>query len=174
MKRKPMIWIIRCLAAGHVIWGTVLLLVATLFGLGMTHVYVQQLTGIAWTDLPGLLLLVGAYVIPLAGLGLWMVVLGYWSWTLRFCLRTALCLTHGIMLLPGSLAVILGVYAMRAAERSTEGGGGLMSPLAVLPLLFGIPVLVLSLCSIAAALALAHTSPESGQDPFVVKHNDRH
>ena len=48
---------------------------------------------------------------------------------------------------------------MRAAERSAAKGGGLLSPIAALPLLFGIPVLVLSLCSIVVALKMPAPTP---------------
>jgi hypothetical protein len=84
-----------------------------------------------------------------------MIVLGRWAWTLSPRLRLALLITHGVLLLPGTLAVVVGVYAMRAAERSTASGGGLLSPLAALPLAFGVAVLVLALCSIATALTVA-------------------
>jgi len=64
-------------------------------------------------------------------------------------------------LLPGILAVVGGVYAMRAAERSAASGGGLLSPLAALPLAFGVPVVVLALCSIAIALTVAPSMPKN-------------
>jgi hypothetical protein len=87
---------------------------------------------------------------------LWLeFVLGHRAWTLRPHLRLALLITHGVLLLPGSLAVVAGVHAMRAAEHSNAHGGGLLSPLAALSLAFGIPVLVLALCSIATALSMA-------------------
>lgn len=50
---------------------------------------------------------------------------------------------------------------MRAAERSAESGGGLLSPVAALPVALGVPVLILALCSIAAARSLL---PPAGDD----------
>jgi len=61
-------------------------------------------------------------------------------------------LTHGILLLVGFLSVITGIQSMRAAEISTAHGGGLLSPLAVVPLLLGVPVVLLAICSIAVGL----------------------
>ena len=98
------------------------------------------------------------YTVPAGSLGFWMVVLGRWAWNLRPCLRLALLITHGVLLLPGTLAVVVGIYALRAAERSTAGGGGLLSPLAALPLVFGVPVLILALGSIVAALTVASSA----------------
>jgi hypothetical protein len=43
---------------------------------------------------------------------------------------------------------------MRAAERSTASGGEILSPVAAFPLVFGVPIVVLALCSIATALAV--------------------
>ncbi len=82
-------------------------------------------------------------------------------WMMRPRLRLALLVTHGVLLLPGSLAVIVGVHSMRAAERSAESGGGLLSPVAALPVALGVPVLILALCSIAAARSLL---PPAGDD----------
>jgi hypothetical protein len=61
-------------------------------------------------------------------LGFRMIVLGRWAWNLRPHLRLALLITHGVLLLAGTLAVVAGVLAIRAAERSTASGGGLLSP----------------------------------------------
>jgi hypothetical protein len=149
-----MLWMMRGLALAHFAWGLPLLVIATYFGVGVLRVLPHLSSGTVWTNLPGVLLLAVVYALPLGLLGFWMIVLGRWAWTLRPHLRLALLITHGVLLLPGTLAVIAGVHAMRAAERSTAGGGGLLSPLAALPLIFGVPVLVLALCSIAAALTV--------------------
>jgi hypothetical protein len=149
-----MLWVMRCLALVHFAWGLLLLFIATYFGVGMLRVLPHLSSGTVWTNLPGVLLLAAGYALPLGLLGFWMIVLGGWAWTSRPGLRLALLVTHGVLLLPGTLAVVAGGHAMRAAERSTAGGGGLLSPLAALPLLFGFSVLVLALCSIAAALTV--------------------
>jgi hypothetical protein len=149
-----MLWVMRCLALVHFVWGLLLLFTATFFGVGMLRTLPHLSSGTVWTNLPGILLLAALYALPLGLLGLWMIVLGRWAWIIRPRLRLALLITHGVLLLPGTLAVVAGVQAMRAAERSTASGGGLLSPLAALPLAFGIPVLVLALCSIAVALTV--------------------
>ena len=147
-------WVMRCLALVHFAWGLLLLFVATYFGVGMLRILPRLSSGTVWANLPGVLLLAAVYSLPLGLLGSWMIVLGRWAWTIRPSLRLALLITHGVLLLPGTLALVAGAYAMRAAERSTAGGGGLLSPLAALPLVLGVPVLVLALCSIAAALTV--------------------
>ena len=155
-------WVMRCLALAHFAWGLLLLLIATRFAVGMLRILPHLSSGTVWTNLPGGLLLAAVYALPLATLGCWMIVLGRWAWTVRPRLRRALLVTHGVLLLPGTLAVVVGVQAMRAAERSTARGGGLLSPLAALPLVFGGPVLILALCSIAAALTVASSTRGAG------------
>ncbi len=161
-----MLWVMRCLALVHFTWGLLLLVIATYFGVGMLRVLPHLSSGTVWRNLPGVLLLAAVYALPSGLLGFWMIVLGRWAWTLRPRLRLALLITHGVLLLPGTLAVVAGVYAMRAAERSTASGGGLLSPLAALPFAFGVPVLALALCSIAAALTVGPSmrGAKSGYD----------
>ena len=148
----------RCLAVAHFAWGLVLVVIATCLGIGMLRVLPHLSSGTVWTNLPGVLLMAAVYALPAGSLGLWMIVLGRWAWSLRPCLRLALLITHGVLLLPGTLAVVVGVYALRAAERSTAGGGGLLSPLAAVPLILGVPVLILALGSIVAALTVTSSA----------------
>lgn len=150
-----MLWVMRCLALVHFAWGLVLLVVAAGFGGGMLRVLPHLSSGTVWTNLPGVLLMASVYALPFGLPGLWMIVLGRWVWTLRPRLRLALLVTHVIMLLFGVLAVVTGVHAIRAAERSTASGGGIMSPIAALPVVLGVPVVVLALCSIVVALTVA-------------------
>ena len=82
------------------------------------------------------------------------IMLGRWAWTLRPRLHVALLITHGVLLVPGTAFLVGGVYAMRAAARSTASGGGILSPVAAFPLVIGIPIVVLALCSIATALTV--------------------
>jgi hypothetical protein len=152
--------VMRCLALIHFAWGLLLLVIAIYFGGGTLRVLPHLSSGTVWTNLPGVLLLAAVYALPFGLLGFWMIVLGRWAWTLRPQLRLALLITHGVLFLFGTLVVFVGVHAMRAAERSTASGGGLLSPVAALPLVFGVPILVLALCSILAALAVAPSMRE--------------
>ena len=149
-----MLWVIRCLALAHFAWGLPLVFIAVSFGVAMLRAMPDLSSGAVWTDLPGILLLVSVYTLPFGGLGLWMIVLGRWAWMGCPRLRRALLITHGVLLLPGTLSVVAGVSAMRAAERSTASGGGILSPVAAFPVLLGVPIVVLALCSIATALTL--------------------
>lgn len=155
-----MLWIRRCLALAHFVWGGLLLLCGIFFGVSMLRILPHLSSGSVWTNLPGVMLVAAIYALPPGSLGFWMLVLGRWTWTARQRLRLALLITHGLLLMLGTLAVVGGVHAMQAAERSTASGGGIMSPLAALPLLFGIPVLVLALCAIAVALIMPASTQE--------------
>jgi hypothetical protein len=149
-----MLWVIRCLALAHFAWGLPLVFIAIYFGVGMLRAMPHLSSGAIWTDLFGILLVVAVYTLPLGGLGFWMIVLGHWAWIVHPRLRLALLITHGVLLLPGTLYVVAGVYAMRAAERSTASGGGILSPIAAFPLVLGVPIVVLALCSIVTALTV--------------------
>lgn len=93
------------------------------------------------------------FSLPQSALGVWMLVLARWLWNGHAHVRSALFVTHGLLLLVGSLFVVLGFLAVAAAERSTSRGGGLMSPLAILPFLYGLPLVLFALCSIVIAFA---------------------
>jgi len=160
-----MLWIRRCLALAHFLWGGLLLLCGISVGVSMLRILPHLSSGTVWTNLPGVLLVAASYALPPGSLGFWMLVLGRWTWTARQRLRLALLITHGLLLMLGTLAVVVGVHAMHAAERSTASGGGIMSPLAALPLLFGIPVLVLALCAIAVALVMPPSTQENVAEP---------
>jgi hypothetical protein len=144
----------RCLALGHLGWGTLLLLGATWWSLSAFRILPYMSSGSSWASLWGTALLLTSSALPVAVLGVWMVILGRRLWSGHPQLRNTLLATHGILLVPGFLAVAVGIYAVRAAERSTAEGGGLLGPVAALPLAFGLPVVVLALCSIVVALAV--------------------
>jgi hypothetical protein len=91
--------------------------------------------------------------LPQSALGVWMLVLARWLWNGHARLRRALFVTHGLLLLVGSLFIVFGFLAVASAERSTARGGGLMSPVAFLPVLYGLPLVLFALCSILIALA---------------------
>ena len=86
--------------------------------------------------------------------GPWRVAVhpGVELWSPRERLRTTLLWTHGILFALGALAVYSGIHSVEAMERSTARGGGLLGPLAYVPLLFGIPLVVLAFLSLFVAL----------------------
>ena len=98
---------------------------------------------------------------PWAALGFGMAVLGWMAWTRKARVREALLWTHGPLLLVGLLACSIGIAGMQAAERSAERGGGLLGPVAVVPLLVGVPIVALALCAIVAALMLPRRVEDS-------------
>ena len=155
------LWIRRCLALGHFAWGLLLLFCAAWFTVSVFRVLPYMSTGALLTNLLGTDLLVTMQALPLAAIGAWMLILGRWLWFGHRRLRTALLWTHGVLLVLGSLAVAIGIHAVGAAERSAGRGGGLLSPVAVIPLLFGVPVVVLALCSIAIALTVIPRHPSA-------------
>jgi hypothetical protein len=125
-------------------------------------------TGTIWTNLPAVLLLVLMKAMPLAAFGVWMLILGRRIWLPGERLRTTLLWSHGILFALGALAVYSGIHSVEAMERSTARGGGLLGPLAYVPLLFGIPVVALAFCSLVMALLvlpryqLRNVPPEDG------------
>jgi len=149
-----MIWILRFLALCHFGWGTLLLLIAGWVALSPFLIIRHMSTGIIWSNLLGSFIMALMHALSPAVLGVWMSILGRRLWLPTSGLRTTLLWTHGILLVLGSLAVAVGIYSVRAAEFSSARGGGLLSPLAYVPLLFGVPVMVLAICSISIALTM--------------------
>jgi len=109
-------------------------------------------TGTIWTNLPSVMLWAAMSALPLAAFGVWMAMLGRTLWSPGARLRTTLLWSHGILLVLGALAVYVGIHSVKAAELSSARGGGLLGPIAYIPLLFGLPVVVLAVCTLAVAL----------------------
>ena len=149
---RPMRWVLRFLAVCHFGWGGVLLLAAGWPALAAFRTLPHMSTGTIWTNLPNALLLSAMYALPPAALGAWMGLLGLRLWSPGARLRTTLLWTHGILLVLGSLAVYVGIHSVEAAEISSARGGGLLSPLAWIPLMFGLPILALAAFSLPAAM----------------------
>ena len=152
--RRPLRWLMRCLAMVHFAWGLSLLLLAAWFAFSAFRILPHMSSGTVWRNLSAVLLMVMMQALPLGALGVWLGLLGRWIWTGHPQLRAALLATHGCLLLPGSLAIGIGVLALRAAARSAARGGGLMGSLGFFPLALGACVLALALGSIALALAV--------------------
>ncbi len=149
-----MLWMIRCLALGHYAWGTALILLAAWFAISAFRILPHMTTGTVWSNLPLALTMALTRSGPLGMLGMWIVVLGRWTWTWHADLRTALLATHGLLLPPGLFAIAVGVGALRAAERSAAQGGGLLSPIGAFPLAIGAGVVMLALSSVTLALSV--------------------
>jgi hypothetical protein len=145
---------VRFVALCHFVWGLVLLAAGAWFGVSVLRVLPHMSTGTTGTNLFAALLVAGSVVGPLAALGLWMGVLGRMAWTRSLHARAALLWTHGVLLMAGLLACAIGIMGMEASARSSERGGGLLGPVAVLPLLVGVPLALLALCSIRAAVII--------------------
>jgi len=161
--RKPStrlsVWMVHWLAVAHLASGLVLLLVAALVAAAMVRTLLYATTGPLWTNIAWTLLSAAWAGLPWAALGVWMMIVGRWIWSGHDRSRSVLLVTHGLLLVVGSVAVGIGVWATQAAERSGANGGGLLGPVAVIPLLIGGPVLVLAVWSIAVALTMHPVGP---------------
>ena len=142
----------RILAVLHWTWSLVLLLIAAWFVAAAFRILPHMSTGTPWTNLPSILMMAAMQASAPAVLGAWMALLGRWAWRGHPGIRAMLLATHGFLLIPGIGAVALGVLALRSAEQSTARGGGLMGPLAAIPLAAGACVSGLAAVSIAVAL----------------------
>jgi len=148
---------LRFVALCHFLWALVLLLIAVWFGVSTLRVLPYMSSGTPLTNLPAVLLVTVSTAGLPAGLGIWMAVLGRMAWTRTPRVRAVLLWTHGVLLVAGLSACAIGIAGMAAAARSAERGGGLLGPVAALPLLVGVPIVALALGSIAAA----RSNPES-------------
>jgi len=149
---RSKIWIRRGLAIVHVAVGLGILLGgAGYLVLGVAGIP-RLLTGSPGTSSPGALLLVATVLVFELALGAGMLVLARWLWTGHRHLRSALLTLHALVLLLGVLAIRWGFDAVAAAERSAARGGGLLGPVAFLPFVVGVPLVLFALASAAVAL----------------------
>jgi hypothetical protein len=141
----------RLLAVAHGIVGLIPLFLSVWFGglvFGRVRVMPEHGVSMGW-----FMALALALLLPLA-FGVWMLVLAFRLWRPVPRLAGQLFWTHLIVLLFGGFHCVLGIHAIRAAQRSTAAGGGLLSPLAFFPFLVGVPLVALALVSLVAASRL--------------------
>lgn len=142
----------RRLAAAHLAFGLLLLLgvaCAAAVALGVPAGSTVQYAALVLN--PGVAILGPMLAaLPQSALGAWMLVLAHWLRNGHPRLRSALLVTHGLLFLAGSCVIAIGFLAVAAAERSTASGGGLLSPVAILPFVYGVPLALFALGSLLA------------------------
>lgn len=152
--RGPLLVACRALGAAHFVWGGALVLAAGWFAIAVARALPHMTTGTTAGNAAASVLLAATGSLPGAVLGTWMLALGVRLWSPPARLRTALLWTHVTLLIPGGVALAVGLMAMRAAARSAARGGGLMGPIAAVPLVFGAPTTLLAVASIAVAVVV--------------------
>jgi hypothetical protein len=150
--------VLRFVALCHFVWSLILLAAAAWFGVSALAVLRHMSSGAPLTNLLAVLLVAAPLSGPPAALGIWMGALGRMAWQRSPQARAALLWTHGVLLAAGAVACAIGIAGMEAAARSAERGGGLLGPVAALPLLIGVPTVVLAVCSIGVAIALQRST----------------
>jgi hypothetical protein len=146
-------WVMRLLALVHFVSGLTLLTWACflwILGFGLHQGIPSDKEGPFWVWMWFRL----ADLAPAFGLlGVLMIVLGCLAWTLlpRLCL--AFLTTHVVLLALGTLAILDRTCGMHIAQRICAGGEGPLSPYAMTLSVFSVPIVVMAVCSIAAALS---------------------
>jgi len=119
----------RILAVIHLVWSLVLMLIAAWFAAAAFRILPYLSTGTPWTNLPGILTMAAMQAGPPIALGVWMALLGRWAWRGHPNIRAMLLVTHGVLLVPGIEAVVIGMGALGAFPLAA---GICMSAVAVL------------------------------------------
>lgn len=150
--KRNISWLMQGLALAHYLWAAILFVFAAWWIFSALSVMTHMSSGTFAGQLLISVSLALAYGAPPALLGRWMLILGNRIRRSASGLRQNLLITHGLLLMPGIVLTILGNHAVKAAARSTSHGGGLLSPVAVIPLAVGAAMVLLSALSIAVAL----------------------
>ena len=79
---------------------------------------------------------------------IWLVILGFRLWRPNTRLRVVLRNTHLALALISILLVVYGLYALHAAQRSAEAGGGLLGAFGLIPIILGLIAGSLSMVSL--------------------------
>jgi hypothetical protein len=81
---------------------------------------------------------------------IWLIVLGIQILRKGGSMRKALRNTHLVLAPLAVLFIIYGIYCLRAAQRSAEGGGGLIGAVGLVPIVMGVVTVCLSIGSLLA------------------------
>ena len=110
-------------------------------------------------------LFIGFFTVPVIVPGLiWLAVLGIRLWRPNGSVRTALRVTHTVLVPISILLVLYGWFCVNAARRSAEAGGGLLGGFGLIPIAMGILAGVLSAVSLYAVRSSA-LMKENGAEP---------
>lgn len=102
---------------------------------------------------------VGFVSVPVILPGLiWLVILGNRLWLQKIQFRGAFRHTHIVLALFAALLIAVGLDAIGHAQQSTEAGGGLLSPVAYIPIMMGIPAGLLSIASLYVSYSRAFSN----------------
>jgi len=90
---------------------------------------------------------------------IWLAILGFRLWRPNTRLRTMLRYTHLVLAPLAILLVVYGLFALRAAQRSAEAGGGLLGAVGLIPIVTGLLAGSVSLVSLYVSYSAAFKKP---------------
>ena len=104
-------------------------------------------------------LFVGFVSVPVILPGLiWLAIPGNRLWSQKIQFRGVFRYTHIVLALFGVLLITMGLDAIGHAQQSAEAGGGLLSPVAYIPIMMGIPAGLLSIASLYVSYSRAFSN----------------
>ena len=104
-------------------------------------------------------LFVGFVSVPVVLPGLiWLAILGNRLWLQKIQFHGAFRYTHILLALFAALLIAVGIDAISHARQSAEAGGGLLSPVAYIPIMMGIPAGLLSIACLYVSYSRAFSN----------------
>ena len=86
---------------------------------------------------------------------IWLVIIGFWLWRRDRRARGALRYTHVVLASIAIALVVYGIFALYAAQRSAEAGGGLFGAFGLIPIAWGLLAGSLSIVSLCVSYSSA-------------------
>jgi hypothetical protein len=96
---------------------------------------------------------------------IWIIALGLRLWRPSPDLRKSLRNTHLVLAPFAILLAVYGFYALRRAEESAEGGGGLLGAFGMIPIVMGLLAGILSIISLWVAYSAPLEDFIENRDP---------
>ena len=90
---------------------------------------------------------------------IWLAILGFRLWRPNTRLRNELRYTHLVLAPLAILLVVYGLFALRAAQRSAEAGGGLLGAVGLIPIAMGLLAGSLSVVSLYISYSTTFKKP---------------
>ena len=151
------LWLKRILAFVHFLYAIVLFSGALWLAVSAFKIIPYMTCGTVFTNIPNALFIGFTQGAPLILAALLFSAAGWGIWSHYWLIKKYLLWFHGLSIIFSAGLIIIGIHAVKAAEASCAKGGGILSPIAWVPIIIGVPIMSIAIFTFTIALLINAT-----------------